>query len=221
MSTLPTQTEGPPAAGMSPEITSSDGLFAVDLDQRITHWAPSASRLLGITAAEALGRRCYDVTGGRDQRNARHCRRDCPVVSNARSGRPTPDYDVWMTDRSGEEAIFNVSILLCGSCPGDTTILHLFRDVTTRRRVERLAAGASSGLRESDVQPSTCALEPPTERQLAVVRLLAAGDDPDRIAEILGISPVTVRNHIQGAMERFGVSTRVQMVVAAAHAGLL
>jgi hypothetical protein len=94
-----------------------------------------------------------------------------------------------MTDRASEEVIFNVSILLCGSRPGDTTILHLFRDATTCRRVERLAAGASFGLRESDAHSSTCALEPPTERQLAVLRLLATGEDLDRIAEILGIQP--------------------------------
>ncbi len=214
----PTADDRMPLAG----LTSRDGLFAVDLDQRITYWSESATHLLGISASDVVGRRCFDVIGGADQRNARYCRDDCPVVSNARRGRGTKDFDIRVADRAGERLVVNVSALLCDDPKtGETTVLHLFRDVTSARRVEQLASSVSSWFASEQVQTTTCALTPPTGRQMEIIRLLAAGEEPQRIAEILDVSPVTVRNHIQGAMERFGVRSRVQVIVAAARAGLL
>lgn len=203
-------------------LTSRDGVFAVNLDQRLTYWSEPATDMLGISASEVVGRRCFDVIGGTDQRNARFCRVDCPVVSNARRGRGTKDFDVRVADRAGQPLVINVSTLFYDDPKTDeTTVLHLFRDVTSARRVEQLASSVSAWFPSDEAQTTTCALTPPTGRQLEIVRLLAAGEEPQRIAEILDVSPVTVRNHIQGAMERFGVRSRVQMIVAAARAGLL
>ncbi|MDP6606043.1 MAG: LuxR C-terminal-related transcriptional regulator [Dehalococcoidia bacterium] len=220
-----------PEAGQRPQVsdrpvltdlTSRDGLFAVNLDQRISTWSEPATAMLGITESEAVGRRCFDVIGGTDERNSRFCRDNCPVVSNARRGRGTKDFDVRVADRAGQPLLINVSTLLYSEpASEETMVLHLFRDVTAARRVERLASSVSEWFPSDEGQTTTCALTPPTERQLEIIRLLAAGEEAPEIAEILDVSPVTVRNHIQGAMERLGVRSRVQMIVAAARAGLL
>ena len=44
---------------------------------------------------------------------------------------------------------------------------------------------------------------------------------PRDIARTLDVSPVTVRNHIQTAMERLGAHTRLEAVMLASRAGLL
>jgi len=61
------------------------------------------------------------------------------VVSNARRGRGTLDFDIHVTDRDGRPRGLNISILVDGSGE-DVTVLHLFRDVTHERLVSRLAS---------------------------------------------------------------------------------
>ena len=214
-------TEGTPTGSSPARLVTRDGFFAVDPGQRITHWSEAAARMRGITEEEAVGRRCFDVMAGTDARNARYCRVGCPVQANAQRGRGNKDFDIQVADRSGQRRIVNVSVLLCSDPDNkDTSILHLFRDVTARRRVEMLASSMPSAIEE---QPgnAACALTQPTRLQMEVVRLLATGEPPARIAEMLEVSPVTVRNHVQGAMERLAARSRVQVVAAAARAGLL
>lgn len=45
-------------------LRSADGMFVTDERQRIVHWSDSAEGLLGRTAAEVVGRPCYEVMAG-------------------------------------------------------------------------------------------------------------------------------------------------------------
>jgi len=54
-----------------------------------------------------------------------------------------------------------------------------------------------------------------------VLRLLAQGLPPVAIGEVLGVSPHTVRNHIQGIARRIRAHSRVEMVSKAYRAGLI
>lgn len=60
-----------------------------------------------------------------------------------------------------------------------------------------------------------------TDRQRDILARLAAGEAPREIAQVLGLSAVTVRNHIQAAMERLGARNRLEAVLTATNAGLL
>lgn len=60
-----------------------------------------------------------------------------------------------------------------------------------------------------------------TQRQLEIVRLLAAGKSTGQIAEELYLSKTTVRNHIARLLANLGVHTRVQAVVAGTRLGLI
>jgi len=62
---------------------------------------------------------------------------------------------------------------------------------------------------------------PLTARQMDVLRLLAQGLPPVAIGEVLGVSPHTVRNHIQGIARRIRAHSRVEMVSKAYRAGLI
>ena len=52
-----------------------------------------------------------------------------------------------------------------------------------------------------------------TPRQRDCVALVAQGKSDWEIGQVLGISESTVHKHIEDAKRRFGVSTRVQLVV--------
>jgi DNA-binding NarL/FixJ family response regulator len=60
-----------------------------------------------------------------------------------------------------------------------------------------------------------------TERELAVLRLVAAGRANAQIGAELYISPTTARVHISNILRKLGVTSRVQAAALAERAGLL
>ena len=60
-----------------------------------------------------------------------------------------------------------------------------------------------------------------TPRQMTVLRQLAAGKSTGDIAEALGISTETVRNHVRGITARLGVHSRLEAVIRAHELGVV
>jgi len=74
----------------------------------------------------------------------------------------------------------------------------------------------------SDTPPATRARSVElTPRQLDVLRYVAAGHSTDAIADSLGISTETVRNHIRHLMGRLDVHTRLAAVIRGHELGLV
>ncbi|MDQ3412234.1 MAG: response regulator transcription factor [Chloroflexota bacterium] len=63
--------------------------------------------------------------------------------------------------------------------------------------------------------------EPPTERELAVLRLLAAGQSNKEIARELGLAEGTVKNHVSTILDKLQAANRTQAALAARDAGLI
>lgn len=201
-----------------PALLSTHPMYTVDLDQRITSWNGAATEELR-KADDVIGRRCYEVLASVDPRNAGICRPNCPVIAKARAGRPAQDFKVWTQTPDGGPGQVQVSILLHEATdPTDTRVVHLIR------RVEQPAASPVHEVRPfrpAKRQDETDLHSAITPRQVASLRLLAEGYSPEEIAATLGIRPVTIRNHIQAAMDRLGARSRLEAVIIAARAGLL
>jgi DNA-binding NarL/FixJ family response regulator len=60
-----------------------------------------------------------------------------------------------------------------------------------------------------------------TRRELEVLRLLAEGHDTATLAGRLGIAPHTVEWHVRHVIEKLGVHSKLQAVIAAARMGLI
>lgn len=221
-------------AGIRGEFKTADGLFTVDLNHHIQSWSPAAEQILGHKAQDVVGRLCYEVVGGRDARNHKFCRRNCPVVSNARRGRPTANYDVLTQRADGTPAWLNISVLLPERHNGDSIqVAHLFRDVSNRRSVEERARRALEALHavveaERGDVPSPQEADPAqppapdlSRREQEVLRLLALGFNTERIAESLSVSRITARNHISRVLAKLGVQSRLQAVIYASQRGLV
>jgi len=210
-------------------VVSQDGIFAVDWGQCINYWSASAQRLLGYQPPEALGKPCYELIGGRDSRNYRFCRPDCPIIVNARKGRASPDFDILCTLPSGRERWLNMTVVLHKPARSHLQVIHIFRDVTDRRRVEELAKKAGLALRDLlgeaplASQANSHRTPGPTlsRREQEILRLLATGLRTRQIADTLGIRPVTARNHVTRILSKLGVENRLQAVVYASERGLI
>ena len=94
-----------------------------------------------------------------------------------------------------------------------------------RLYAERLLAGAGT-----DVPPSGWAAgpgrgqglaEPLSERELAVLRLLAAGLSNQDIAEALVVAQSTVHWHVKNIYSKLGVHSRTQAALAARELGII
>ncbi len=210
-------------------LVTADGVFAVDLQQRVVFWGPTVEGLIGRQTDQVLGKPCYEVVAGRDTRNHRFCRRNCPVIVNARRGRPTPDYDIVCPTVYGTEKWLNISIVILKRPGRANLVVHLCRDVTEHRRLEEFARQAAALLRElgQDSAPTRelqgPAGPPPrlSSRETEILRLLACGLTTREMAEALSISPTTVRNYVNRILGKLGVNTRLQAVVYASQLRLI
>ena len=63
--------------------------------------------------------------------------------------------------------------------------------------------------------------EPLTARELEVLRLLASGVSTTVGAEMLGISPATLRAHVQAILRKLGAHSRLEAVAEGARLGLV
>lgn len=201
-------------------LRTADGLFTVDQQMRITSWNESASQLLGYEAEEVLGKKCYEVLCQPGSPGRSSCNRQCKVVTNARRGRPTRDFDLSCTNSDGEEVWLNITAMFETPFNNGGEVVHFFRDVTERRGVEKAAVQPPAG--QSPERP----VRPPVKitlstREDQVLRLLYAGKNTNEIADVLGVKPVTARNHITRLMNRVGATTRLQAVAFAVRNGLI
>jgi DNA-binding NarL/FixJ family response regulator len=83
----------------------------------------------------------------------------------------------------------------------------------TRRVIREFATGT----RRSAPHPEIRRL---TDREREMVTLVAEGRTNDEIAELLVVSPATVRTHVSRAMTKLGARDRAQLVVFAYQSGL-
>ena len=209
---------------------TADGVYAVDSRQRIVYWSPTAQQILGWKPDEVVGQHCYEVIAGGDYEGQRFCRRNCPIVTAARKAKFVGNYDLLSHRKDGSPIWLNVSIILPPeSGRNATSAVHVFRDVSERRRSEQLAqttletvARFSAG---TEGQVETRPYPPPgpalTQRELEVLRLLASGVPTEDIATTLGVSRSTARNHIESILAKLGVHSRLQAVVYASRHRLI
>jgi PAS domain S-box-containing protein len=200
---------------------TADGVFAVTPAGKIMLWNRAAEKLLGYAAREVIGRPCCDIFVGRDSAGNRLCYQGCHVMTLIKQGDLIQSFDMATRTKAGKPIWINVSIVVVpGSRNGLQTVVHLFRDVTASREVERL-------VRERLTRPSPAPSNrgaPPallTRREIEILRLMAAGANTKTMADRLHVSPATVRNHVQNILGKLDVHSRLEAVAYASSNGLL
>lgn len=199
----------------------TDGVIAIDSDQRILLWNRAAEKLLGVSAKEALGRYCYEVIRGRNDLGELLCRQACRTMALVKKGKPIPTKDIFTVTKAGQKICLNVTHLVPQNISNRATLVHIFRDISRQKTMERLIHQISTTLARFGSQAPTAGRPPDPEAQLTrreqqVLKLLAAGVSTSAIAERLHISRFTVRNHIENILSKLGAHSRLEAVALAA-----
>jgi len=207
---------------------TADGVFAVDSGGRVVLWNKAATRILGLGAEEALGRRCCDVLSGFDVSGNLICYPGCQVMVLSARQQPIHHFDMRTRRKDGQEIWINISTIVIsadGDQPAGT--VHLFRDITQSRLVPgrtrsapegvgTLGAAAREGGRGVGPPPSAGLEKNPAEsltsREREILRMIAGGQTTSAIANKLCISHTTVRNHIQHILAKLGAHSRLEAV---------
>jgi PAS domain S-box-containing protein len=210
---------------------AGDGAFVADEDQRIIFWNQTAAEIIGYTYEQIFGLPCYEVLNGRDDQDRLFCSEHCRIAATAFRDKAVQDYDICVSDISGDVRWINLSTLTFpGNGEENRWLVHLFRDVTKKKQNEHLISQILKAAKDLQNGGSTQTPSPLangstgadlTERELDVLTLLAQGFSTDKIARSLSISPSTTRNHIRNILQKLQVHSRLQAVVQAYKRGLV
>ena len=202
--------------------------LASDNNHHIVFWNRGAERIFGRSAAEALGRRCYDVMGGRDVFGNRFCRADCAVMAMTRRHEPVHGFEIQVSPTGIGTKSLHVTILqIPGSRPDLFTVVHILQQVDEASRLAHAlaAAGARSlappllalGTRTASAVEDP--VPPLTQREMEILSRVAEGLQNKEIADKLHISLATVRNHIHNILEKLGVHSKLEALALAFRSG--
>jgi DNA-binding CsgD family transcriptional regulator len=186
---------------MTTVFRSGDALMAFGPDLRVDAWNEELESLTGIPAAEAIGRPCWEVLGGLDERGAVICHPACTAARLAREGWPVPSRRIVIRTAEGRKLV-TMSTIAAVNANRSAVGLHLLRP-TPDAESERTP--------ESQLTP----------RQQEVIELIAEGMPAKVIAARLGVAEVTVRNHIRAILLQLGCHSQLEALAEARRRRLL
>ena len=173
---------------------SGDALFAFDANLAVVFWNRAAEELTGVSADGAVGRNCWEVLGGHDERGNLVCHRGCSTARLAREGWPVPCQGLLVKAWNGEQSVEVSTVAV------DDGVRPLFLHVM-------IPHGEARGL-----QPGAVPLTP---RQQEVLSLLTDGVPAKVIAARLGLAEATVRNHIRAILASLGAHSQLEAIAEA------
>jgi DNA-binding NarL/FixJ family response regulator len=116
----------------------------------------------------------------------------------------------------------------CGYLLKDASVDELIRGISAAAVGESLVSPAIAGKVLQQVRATAVSPEAAdtiraelSERELDVLKLIAAGNDNAMIAAQLHISPKTVKNHISNILMKLQIENRIQAAVYAVRSGLV
>jgi len=222
-----------------PEITklisgTADGMFVIDPNGKILAWNASASKILGYSAEEVIGKPCYEIISGLDPSGNFFCFSKCAVMTMAKEDHLIQNYDTQVTTKENRKIWLNTSILLVqGKTESRPLIVHLFRHIASPNKVKNTVVEAAStpNRRKSFLLPEETPSSPGSlvshsvkrpvlsHREIEVLVLVSRCLVAKEIASELKISTDTARSHIQHILKKLNAHSKLEAVMTAAKLG--
>jgi PAS domain S-box-containing protein len=112
------------------------GIFTIDEHGRITSFNQAAEQITGFQAAEAIGKRCYDVF------RTDICQQDCPLKRSVRTMEKTENREVTILTRENKKLVISISTAAMTDDAGNILGgVEMFRDLSQvielRKKLEK------------------------------------------------------------------------------------
>lgn len=187
-------------------------MIAIDALSRIAAWNRASVDLFGYLPEEVMGRCCAVVLQWRDRNLDLVCGPECPIKVRAAKGLISETQNVIATAKSGRSIWLSVSTLVL---PREHSrvcrLVHFVREITPPGETKAIVSGQRGG--EPTIEQALIASL--TRRENEVLDLLTRAMGTDEIANRLGISRTTVRNHVQRILARLEVHNRAEAIAMA------
>jgi DNA-binding CsgD family transcriptional regulator len=203
-----------------------DSMAVVDRTYRVV-WCNDPLLARYKPGVQVIGRFCYEIMGN----SPVPCERDCPVSPLFATGRPQR-VERHFVDPEGVERWREARSFPIVDKRG--RIIYAVRisfDITRRKKADAQRQREQENLERAlgemnRLQLDQMPFQPQggpglTRRELEVLRLLAQGLSKPTMAEVLGISPNTVKRHVVNIFNKLGVNDRAQAAVWAARRNLV
>jgi DNA-binding CsgD family transcriptional regulator len=198
---------------------ATDAVYSVDNMQRIVYWNSACEQLFGIPCKNALGRLCSEVVRGEDADGRSFCEGGC-CASLAKGGKGPKRFPLLASDSTGNKLQLSVNIVLVPTQNNDQwTCVHLLNSDSAidglqaqeycssdKRDVVKLQTGSAN----TPISGSNL-----TVREREILNLMTKGLRAKVISQLLHVSPVTVRNHIQHIVSKLEVHSQLEAVAYA------
>ncbi len=164
----------------------------------------------------------------RDSLGAVTCTGDFYARQAATENCKIPNFDIQVTARPGRKMWLDISTLIFNH--GRThprLVVHLARDITKRKEQEELLHNLLEVSKQIVVMSDgngaarPAPVSPLSEQEQRILRLFSEGKNSAEIAQRLGISLQTLRNHLHHANEKLGTRNRLEAVTHAMHRNLI
>lgn len=206
------------------EIVQKAGVPAVAVDGRDRVRAANEAFRGLVGTVPARGEGLHDCLKIRDVFGNRLCSDRRPVLEMLAAGEPLNNFRLRLSTGTGGSVEADVStVVVLNGEPGAYDLVYFFRPVQRRRRSDR----AIDALLERAPRVAESIVGGAGDRatltacQLGVLRRIADGRSTEEAAGELGVSPSTVRTHVENILERTGTHSRTEAVAWALRRGLL
>lgn len=206
------------------DITGA-AVFGVTMDQTIVYWNAGAAELLGYGRAAVIGRKCYELPAGLNSWGlTEDCSGGCGCLRSARQGMLPGVTTLVVRRGNGERKRYRVCPVVVGSVDELETVLFYCLEDVASTGLERYRSSVLPTVVDGVVRVES--LENTGERRITrreseVLRLVAMGWGTERIAEEMGVTVNTVRNHTRNVREKLDAGSRLEAVMTAMRLGLL
>jgi DNA-binding CsgD family transcriptional regulator len=211
---LATRRVEPGADGPEALLNTTTPAFVTDLGGHVLLWNRAMERLLDRPRKEALGRHCHDLLAGLDVFGNRFCQESCTVRCMMRKEEPINGFDIVVPSRTRGPQTVHVSILeVAGTEADERRIVHLLTPADASHSKETRSTPRPSGAAASEGTPRL------TARENEILECVAAGLQNKEVAQKLGISVATARNHVHNILEKLEVHSKLEAVSLAFREG--
>lgn len=192
-------------------FATGEPAYAVDRDGTIVAWNAAASRDLGYSRGDAVGKKCWELLQGRDAFGNQYCGERCPLREMAFQHKAVNRCRMSFRTADRQWEGFTVTTLALFDSR-DAALIHLCRKESPANSAD--APGAPQRIPGSG---SGRGVLTPRERQ--VLDHLANGHTTREIATLLSISVSTVRSHIEHILRKLHAHSRLEAVAVSRRLG--